>query len=294
VAITTRKYSQAIQDSTEQNHKTGSGVLISPDGYIVTNYHVVSNGQSINIRRSDRSTYNAEVIATDSTYDLALIKIPGNHLPFLEFGNIDSLQVGESVIAVGNPYKLNFTVTSGIVSAKNRDLKAEGNATRTFIQTDVPMNTGNSGGPLMNARGELMGIMSIMVTVSGQNEGYAFAMPSDLVQKIIGDLKLHGKRRRAALGMVIRPVTTEIAAYAKLSKITGVVIDALTDGGNADLAGLRSLDVIMSVDGQEVESVPAFLGTLALRSPGDTMHLVVNRDGTEMAIDVVCEESKKE
>jgi serine protease Do len=270
----------AIRDTTSQDRKTGSGVVVSPEGHIVTNYHVVSNAESIHVLMSNLDHFKAEVIGTDSAYDLAIIKINQSNLSFLEFGDSDALQLGESVIAIGSPYKLNHTITSGIISALNRNLEVPGNATRNLIQTDVPINS----------EGQLMGIMSILVTVSGQYEGYSFAMPSNLVKKIANDLRQHGQRRKASIGMSIRRMTREIADYARMAEVTGVVVESLHDGGAADVAGVQSLDIILSADGKIIESTSAFLAILVLYAPGDTMRLVVNRDGTELDIDVIMQE----
>lgn len=298
VFIRTQIHPEAITDTTSQGVKTGSGAIISSDGYIVTNYHVVSHAQSVNVSLHDYyyprehvpDHVPAEVIGTDSTYDLALIQIDAQNLSFLEFGNSDSIRLGESVLAIGNPYRLHHTVTSGIVSAVSRDLDVPGNATRNFIQTDVPINTGNSGGPLVNAQGELIGIMAILVTVSGAYEGYSFAMPSNLVQKIVNDLKVHGKRQKGSIGMVIRRVTREIADYARMPHVTGVIVDATTDGGSADVAGVKPLDIILEINGTPIESMAEMVSMLPLFSPGDTVRLLINRDGEEMEFDVVMQE----
>ncbi|HLF65431.1 MAG TPA: trypsin-like peptidase domain-containing protein [Saprospiraceae bacterium] len=285
------KYDPARRpDSTMQEDKSGSGVLISPDGDIVTNFHVVSHTERILVTLSNTHVFQAQVTGTDSLHDIALIKIHGHHLPFLEFGDSDSLQVGQSVIAVGNPHKLDFTVTSGIISALNRDQRVPGNNTRAYIQTDVPINSGNSGGPLLNAQGQLVGITGIMITVTGQYEGYSLATPSNIVRKIANDLGQFGKLNQGSLGISIRPVTHEIAEQAGMQEITGVVVDILKDGGAADKAGVKSLDIILSANGRIAESTAVFLDLLVLYSPGDTLHLIVNRDGREFPIDVSLQE----
>jgi S1-C subfamily serine protease len=294
VFIVTLTQTDTVRDTAPDSIKRGSGVIISPDGYIVTNSHVVSDASRIIVTIHARHVFNAEIVALDFKYDIGLIKIKGKNLPYLAFGDSWSLKHGESVIAIGNPYELHATITSGIVSALNRDLDNPLNATPNLIQTDVPINTGNSGGPLLNARGEMMGIMTMLMSVSGVYEGYSFAIPSGLVEKIATDLRHYGERRPASLKMRIRPVTYEIAAYAKMHKITGVVVDAVDEGGAADVSGLKSLDIILTANGREVESVPMFLGMLSLTSPGDTLNLFINRDGTEMGIDVVMEELEEE
>ena len=290
VSITSKIDPEESRDTLKQEEKSGSGVIISPDGEIITNFHVVSYAESILVTTHSGHVFKAEVAGTDSLHDIALIRIGGRNLPFLEFGNSDSLRVGESVIAIGNPYKLGFTVTGGIISAKNRDLRVMGNETRAYIQTDVPINTGNSGSPLLNAHGQLMGIMAIMITVTGQYEGYSFAIPSNIVRKIAGDLRQFGKLNKGALGIFIRPVTHEIAEQAGMQEITGVVVDILKDGGAADKAGVKSLDIILSANGRVAESTAVFLDLLVLYSPGDTLHLIVNRDGREFPIDVSLQE----
>lgn len=290
VFIVTLTQTDTVQDTRPDSVKRGSGVIISPDGYIVTNSHVVSDASRIIVTIHARHVFNAELVGLDSKYDIGLIKIKGRNLPYLDFGDSWLLKPGESVIAIGNPYELYTTVTSGIVSAMNRDLDSPVNKTPNLIQTDVPINTGNSGGPLINARGELMGIMTMLLSVSGVYEGYSFAIPSGLLEKVATDLRLYGKRRPASVKMTIRPVTHEIAAYAKMHEISGVVVDAVHEGGAADVYGVKSLDIIISANGRKVESVPSFLGMLSLTSPGDTLNLVVNRDGTELGIDVVLEE----
>lgn len=277
---------EAIGDTIHLNRR-GSGVLIDPDGYILTNFHVINNLQKIFVYRSDMQYYRAEIIGKDSLHDLALLKINGTNFPFLEFGDSDALKVGESVIGAGNPYNLEFTITSGIISALNRDLNVPGNEIREYIQTDVPTNSGNSGGPLLNAKGELIGIMGIIITASGQYEGYSLVSPSNVVQKIANDLKTLGKFNRGSVGITIRNVTPEIAQQAKMQSVTGIVVDALVDGGAADKAGVKSLDIILSVNGKDVLSTAQFLDLLLLYSPGETLNLVVNRDGNELNIPVV-------
>jgi S1-C subfamily serine protease len=194
------------------------------------------------------------------------------------------------VIAAGNPYKLGFTITGGIISAVNRDLRVDGNDIRAYIQTDVPINTGNSGGPLLNAQGKVVGIMAILITATGGYEGYSFALPSNIVRKIADDLKQYGKLNKGSLGIMIRNVTHEIAQESGMYEITGVVVDALTDGGAADRDGVKSLDIILSANGKKAESTAVFVDLLLLYSPGDTLHLLVNREGKEIPIDVVLNE----
>lgn len=267
-------------------HQTGSGVIISADGYIVTNYHVISGNQIIHVELNDHRQYKAELVGIDSTHDVALLKIPAGGLPFLEFGNVDSLLVGEQVLAVGNPYRLLSTVTSGIVSAKDRDIDLLHNATENFIQTDVPINMGNSGGALLNTKGQLMGLNVAMITVSGEYEGYSFAIPSNLVKKIAEDLRDYGSLQSGAIGMIIRPVSPDIAKEAGMSEVYGIVVDALYPDAAADKAGIQSLDILLYIDGHKIQSVQDFNGKLDLHRPGDILSIDLNRNGKPYTIKV--------
>ena len=288
-------YIETLIESASQgdSSKRGSGVILTPDGYIITNYHVVSSARQILIRLYDKNVFEAGVVGVDSAYDLALIKVQAEQLPYLEFGNSDLVVPGEPVVAVGNPFVLNFTVTSGIISAKDRDLDSDVNATPNLLQTDVPINTGNSGGPLLNSRGELIGIVGMLLTISGQYEGYSFAIPSNLVAKVAHDLMHLGVSPRASIQMRIRNVSHDEARFANLPEVTGVIVDAIDEGGPADRAGLRSLDIILSVDSMPVESIAGFKGKLALYSPGDTMHITLNREGAELPAEVILDEKQE-
>ncbi|MBK8504982.1 MAG: trypsin-like peptidase domain-containing protein [Saprospiraceae bacterium] len=192
---------------------SGSGVIVSPDGYVITNHHVVSDGSEIHLTLDDKREYEAELIGSDPSTDIALLKIAATDLPFIEFGNSDSVQIGEWVIAIGNPFRLESTVTAGIVSAKGRNISILENesSVESFIQTDAVVNQGNSGGALVNTNGELIGINAAIITQSGKYEGYSFAIPSNLAQKVISDLKEFGEIRRGLLGVSIKNMTDELA-----------------------------------------------------------------------------------
>ena len=256
----------------------GSGVIISDDGYIVTNHHVISGGYTIHVQLNDNHEFYADVVGIDSAHDVALLKVKVTGLPFLEFGNSDSLLIGEQVLAVGNPLSLHSTVTSGIVSAKDRVLELPNVTIRNFIQTDVPINLGNSGGALINARGQLVGLNIAFMSNSGAYEGFSFAIPSNLVKKIVDDIKQFGSNQRGYIDMTIRPVDQEIASEAGMSEIFGVVVDAVGAEGNADKAGLQSLDILLSLDGKKIISSADLLDRLALHRPGDILSFEVLRN----------------
>lgn len=274
-------------------NERGSGVIISDDGYVVTNHHVISGGYTIHVQLNNNHEYHAELIGIDSSHDVALLKIKGTGFPFLEFGSSDSLQVGEQVLAVGNPYRLHSTVTSGIVSAKDRMLELPNITIRNFIQTDVPINLGNSGGALLNSRGQLIGLNIAFLSNSGAYEGFSFSIPSDLVKKIVDDIKQYGSNQRGAIDMTIRSVTQEVAAEAGMSEIFGVVVDAVGADGNADKAGLRSLDILLSLDGKKIISTADLLDRLALYRPGDVLSFEVLRNKQVSNIKVTMDRRKE-
>jgi len=260
----------------------------------VTNHHVIARGIEIHVQLDDRHEYIAQLVGTDSSHDVALLKIKATGLPNLEFGDSDSLRIGEQVLAVGNPYRLRSTVTSGIVSALDRDIKLANNATQNFIQTDAPINMGNSGGALLNAKGQLMGLNIAMITMSGEYEDFSFALPSNLVKKIVEDIRQFGSIQKGSIGMSIRAVNEEIARESGMTEIYGVVVDALTPGGAADVAGIQSLDIILSVNGYHIQSTPDFKGKLALHRPGDTLSVVVVRSGKVDTLEVRLQEVQRE
>jgi len=237
---------------------TGSGVIISRNGYIVTNRHVIDDGDKIEVTLNDKREFEAEVIGTDPSTDLALLKIKATDLPFLGFGNSDKLSVGEWVLAVGNPFNLESTVTAGIVSAKGRNINIlEGDYTiESFIQTDAAVNPGNSGGALVNSVGDLIGINTAIITRSGRYEGYSFAVPSNLASKVINDLREYGEVQRAILGVNIEAIDNKLAESLKLPSVEGVHIKEVTKGGSADLAKLKPGDVIVNINGKKTGTMP--------------------------------------
>lgn len=260
---------------------TGSGVIISPDGFIVTNHHVIDQGSTIKVTLNNKKEYEAKLIGSDPSTDLALLKIDGRDLPFLLFGNSDSLQIGEWVVAVGNPFRLESTVTAGIVSAKGRNiniLEAD-YPIESFIQTDAVVNPGNSGGALVNTLGELIGINTAIITQSGKYEGYSFAVPSNLVQKVVFDLKEYGRVQRGLLGVSIANVTSEQAKEFLLPEVRGVLLQRVSPGGAADEAGLKRNDVVVSVNGKDTPGVPELQEIVGRFRPGDELNILYYRRG---------------
>ncbi|MGJ8745963.1 S1C family serine protease [Polaribacter sp.] len=249
---------------------TGSGVIISSDGYIVTNNHVIDNATALEITLNNKKKYAAELIGTDKENDIALLKIEADEeLPYIPFSNSDEIKIGEWVLAVGNPYNLTSTVTAGIVSAKGRDL--EGNsAIDSFIQTDAAVNPGNSGGALVNTRGELVGINTAISSRTGSFIGYSFAVPSNIAKKVIDDLLEFGTVQEAILGINIDNSD---------QSIEGVKISSLTEGSGAEVSGLKSGDVIKKVNNVNISKFSELRGQLTAKRPGDFVDITVERSG---------------
>ena len=267
---------------------TGSGVIISHDGYIVTNNHVVDNASEVEILLNDNRTFEAEVIGTDPTTDLALLKIDEKNLPTVQFGDSDEIQVGEWVLAVGNPFEFRSTVTAGIISAKGRNiniLRDRNNlAIESFLQTDAAVNPGNSGGALVNLRGDLVGINTAIATPTGTYAGYSFAVPSTLVKKVVADLKEYGVVQRALLGINIRDVNSQLAENENLDVLEGVYIAGVNPESGADEAGLEVGDVIIKINGQEVKKTAELQEKIALNRPGDKVLVTFLRDRKEKSV----------
>jgi Do/DeqQ family serine protease len=267
---------------------SGSGVIVSPDGYIITNFHVVDAGGELEVTLNDRRKFLAKLVGSDPSTDLALIKIEAQNLPALILGNSDSLQIGEWVLAVGNPFDLNSTVTAGIVSAKARNINIleEATSIESFIQTDAAVNPGNSGGALVNTNGELVGITSAIITYSGQYEGYSFAIPVNLVQKVIKDIKEFGMVQRGFLGVNIDDVNDQIAKDLKLPSPDGVYIRSVTKGGASDEAGILPNDVIIALNNTVVKTMPEFQELLGRQRPGNIVALTLLRNGQQITTNV--------
>lgn len=273
------------QGGTQQREAKagGSGVIISEDGYIVTNNHVIEGATKLRVTLPDGRAFDAKTIGTDPATDVALIKIDASGLPTLPFGSSDDLRLGEWVLAIGYPMELQSTITAGIVSAKARQLGALNNryGIESFIQTDAAVNPGNSGGALVNTRGELVGINTIIKTSTGSYVGYSFAVPETIVRKVVVDLKESGVVQRAVLGISFRAIDQqfidELGDDSDIKEIGGIYVASVSEGGSASEAGLRKGDVILSVDGVAVNDSATFLEQIGKRRPGDEITLRLRR-----------------
>ena len=270
------------QSREQERQGSGSGVIIRPDGYIVTNNHVVQNATKIEVTLNNNKTYEATVIGTDPATDVALIKIDAEGLPVLNFADSDKLRLGEWVLAIGSPLgeELRSTITAGIVSAKGRSMPNYDGEFKieSFIQPDAAVNPGNSGGALVNKAGELVGINTAIISTTGSYAGYSFAVPSNIVSKIVSDLLDFGSVKRARLGVTMSPVTDKVAKDNKLATLDGVYVNEVTKGGAADKAGLRQGDVIIKVDSTLIKT-PSDLQVAVNRfHPGDNASLTIVRD----------------
>lgn len=267
-------------DDVFQGLNTGSGVLISSDGYIATNYHVVRGATKIDITLDDNRVFEAEWIGSDESTDLALLKIPVSDADYLILGNSDSLMIGEWVLAVGNPFKLQSSVTAGIVSAKARNINIlQSQGIESFIQTDAAVNPGNSGGALINTQGFLVGICTAIKSYSGRYEGFSFAIPSNLAAKVLKDLMEYGVVQRGWLGIEIENVDFGIAQKLELPEVSGILISSVSRDGGAFDAGLISGDVVLSVNNNKVRNVSEFMEIVALYRPGDKLKIMYHRAG---------------
>jgi serine protease Do len=268
----------------------GSGVIISPDGYIVTNNHVVQDASKIEIVLNDKRSYEGTVVGTDASTDLAVVKIKESNLPFLNYGNSDELQIGEWVLAVGNPFNLTSTVTAGIVSAKARNINIlgapDGSSIESFIQTDAAVNRGNSGGALVNTRGELVGINAAIASGNGFYAGYSFAIPVNIVKKVVGDLIDYREVQRAFLGVSIREMDSKFAEEQGIKELRGVYVSEVNDGSAAKEAGILKGDVITSINKITVNSTSELLEQVSRYRPGESVVVVVRRDGADKTFNV--------
>ncbi len=257
---------------------TGSGVIISADGYIITNNHVIDNATEIEITMDNKKTYIAELIGTDIKNDIALVKIKGTDFPYITFGNSDDVKVGEWVLAVGNPYNLTSTVTAGIISAKGRDLSGN-SSIDSFLQTDAAVNPGNSGGALVNVRGELIGINTAISSQTGSFIGYSFAVPSNIAKKVIEDIMEYGTVQRALIGI----------SYSTRGNdhFEGVKIGEITPNGGADLAGLIKDDIITRINEVKITEFSDLSGQLSAKRPGDSVEVTFLRNGKELSRTVI-------
>ncbi len=268
---------------------SGSGVVISSDGYIVTNNHVIAGANKLQVTLNNNRDYDAEVIGTDPNTDIALLKIEAEEqLPYLAFGDSDNTKVGEWVLAVGNPFNLTSTVTAGIVSAKSRDLNMGKN--QSFIQTDAAVNPGNSGGALVNTNGDVIGINTAISSQTGSYVGYSFAVPSNIARKVVEDILEYGDVKKGILGISGINTNSKYALENGINEIEGVYVGGVEDGMGAEKAGIQEGDIIKKVDNITVKKFPDLTGYLSSKRPGDEVQVTIDRDGKNRTISVILKE----
>ena len=286
------------QGAPQQRERTGSGsgVIIREDGYIVTNNHVIDGATKIEVTLNSNQTYPAKLVGTDPATDVALLKIEATGLPTIPFGDSDKLRLGEWVIAIGSPYDLRSTITAGIVSAKGRSMPNYTGEFKieSFIQTDAAVNPGNSGGALVDKSGNLVGINTAIISQTGSYTGYSFAVPSNIVKKIVYDLMDFGSVKRALLGITMQPIDDKIAKELKLSSLNGVYIVEVSKGGAAEKAGIKAGDVLVAVDSIKITTPSSVQEVISRFSPGDKAELTVLRDGKELKMDVTFKGTSQE
>ena len=265
---------------------TGSGVIISSDGYIVTNNHVINRAEQIEITLNNKKVYTAELIGADPTNDIALVKIDADELPYITFGDSDNVKIGEWVLAVGNPYNLTSTVTAGIISAKGRDLQGNNGVVDSFIQTDAAVNPGNSGGALVNTNGDLVGINTAISSQTGAFVGYSFAVPSNIAKKVIEDLMEFGNVQSAVLGIRGGELNNDVAEQLEVDFTEGFYISEVVSGSGAEKGGLQRDDIIIKLDNVAISTYADLTGFIRTKRPNDTVYVTYLRDGEERTTNV--------
>ncbi len=267
---------------------TGSGVIITPDGYIVTNNHVIANATTLEVTLNNNKTYAAKLIGTDAASDIALLKIEADEkLPFLTFADSDNTQVGEWVLAVGNPFNLNSTVTAGIISAKARNISERGSdKIESFIQTDAVVNMGNSGGALVNLNGDLIGINTAISSTTGVYMGYSFAVPSNIAKKVVEDLIEYGNVQRGVMGVRGQGLDSEVAKKLNIKETEGFYVDSVDDESGAGAAGLKKGDIIKQIDNVKIHKYSDLSGHIASKRPGDMLKVIYVREGKERTANI--------
>lgn len=272
----------------------GSGVIISADGTILTNNHVIDGADKVRVEMTDKRTLEAKVIGADKLSDLAVLKIDAKDLPHLALGDSDKVRIGDIVLAIGNPLGLGQTVTAGIISAKGRRTGLSDGSFEDFLQTDAPINQGNSGGPLVNVNGELVGINSQILSPSGGNIGIGFSIPSNMAKSVMEQLLKDGKVHRGQLGVIVQNITAELAEGFGLKGIDGVVVSQIKKGSAADKAGVKQGDVILSLNGEKIEDSNSLRNRIAATAPGTEVTLKILRDEKEQEIKATLEEASTE
>jgi Do/DeqQ family serine protease len=275
---------QQQQPTERRAQALGSGVIVSSDGYILTNHHVVDGAEQVKVDLSDNRTVTAKIVGSDAPSDLAVLKVDATSLPTLPLGNSDVVRVGDVVLAVGNPLGVGKTVTMGIISAKGRQTGLSNGSFEDFLQTDAPINQGNSGGALVNTSGELVGINSQILSRSGGSIGIGFAIPSNMAKSVMDQLIKSGKVRRGQLGIVVQKVSSEIASSMNLKEARGVIVSQVQPGSAADRAGVKQGDVITTLNGAQVDDPNTFRNHVASSQPGATVTLNVLRNGQQQQI----------
>jgi Do/DeqQ family serine protease len=266
---------------------SGSGVIISPDGYIITNNHVIDNASQLEVTLNDNTKYTASVVGTDPKTDIALLKIESDNLfPYIAFSDSNNVKLGEWVLAVGNPFRLTSTVTAGIVSAKSRDLDQTDGKSQSFIQTDAAVNRGNSGGALVNTKGDLIGINTAITSQTGSYVGYSFAVPSNIARKVVEDILEFGEVQQAILGISASSLNSEIGSKLGINQTKGVFVAGIEKGGAAEKGGLKKGDVIIELDGVEIGKFADLTGYLGSKRPNDTVGIKVIRNGNQQVVEV--------
>ena len=267
----------------------GSGVIVNTHGYILTNHHVIAGADTVRVELNDRRVFDAEIVGSDAPSDLAVLKIEATQLPVVPFGDSEIVNVGDVVLALGNPMGVGQTVTMGIISAKGRATGLGDGSFEDFLQTDAPINTGNSGGALVNTRGELVGINSQILSPSGGNIGIGFSIPVNMARTVMDALISDGEVRRGRLGVTVQPVTSDLAASLKLSTVAGALVNEVQEGSAADRAGLRPGDAIVAINGQDVPDSNALRNRIAQLGPDAAVELTIVRNGASQTVKATLE-----